>query len=390
MKSGKHTGPGILLLVSAIWFFAKFIRYIFPPLFPQFQDFYGISNSLLGSAFTGMMLVYAVSQFPAGVVADRIGSARVITAGVGIAALISLAMSMSVPLILLVGGMLFIGLGTGIHKTVAVNFLSTLYPDRHGRALGLHDTFGAFGGVVAPVVVVAAMSGPGWRILFLASGVVAIVLASLFWVQTPDDVKATRPASDQLPFSAYRDLLSDFRFNAFLLVTITSAFAYSGVTAFLPLYLTSAAGLESSLASLLYSVLFAVSLVQLVTGELSDRFSLLTVIVGTLALATIGLCGLLIGNSPLSLGVSVIVLGLGSHGFRPLRGVHLVNLIPDSLAGGGLGVARTILMGAGATSPAVIGFVSESADFHTAFSILLGANAIAVLIATWLLATSES
>ena len=68
MKCGTNTTPGILLLVSVLF---PFEVYVSPPLFPQFQHFYGVSNSVFGSAFTGMMLVHAVSQFPAGVVTDR-------------------------------------------------------------------------------------------------------------------------------------------------------------------------------------------------------------------------------------------------------------------------------------------------------------------------------
>ncbi|GAA0280121.1 MFS transporter [Halobacterium noricense] len=388
MRGRNDTGPDVLLLTSSIWFLAKFLRYAFPPLFPQFQVLYGVSNSVLGGAFTAMMLVYALLQFPAGVVADRFGTARVVTSGVIVTGVASLTLAMPVPLAVLIGGMMLMGFGTGVHKTVAVDLLSTLYPERRGRALGVHDTFGAFGGVVAPAVVVAVMSGSGWRTLFFGSGVVAVVLASVFWMRTPDVVSTGQTTvGDNPSLDDYRGLLGDYRFDAFLLVTVGFSFAYNGLTAFLPLYLTSAAGLSSATASLLYSVLFAVSLVQLITGELSDRFSLLAVVVGTLALATIGLFGLLVGSSPFVLGAAVVVIGLGSHGFRPIRGIHLVNLIPDSLAGGGLGVARTVLMGAGAVAPAVVGYVSEYADFRAAFGLLVAANTVATLIAVWLLVT---
>lgn len=388
MTGQNDTGPSVLILASVIWFLAKFLRYAFPPLFSQFQVLYGVSNSILGGAFTAMMLVYALQQFPAGVVADRLGSARVVTFGVIITGLASLTLSIPVPLAILIGGMILMGIGTGVHKTVAVDLLSTLYPERRGRALGLHDTFGAFGGVVAPAVVVAVMNEPGWRTLFLGSGVFAIVVAGVFWMRTPEEVSTGQaPIDDQPSFSDYRGLLGDHRFNAFLFVTVGFSFAYNGLTAFLPLYLTDAAGLNTATASLLYGALFAVSLVQLITGELSDRFSLLTVVVGTLALATIGFFGLLVGESPIVLGAAVVAIGLGSHGFRPIRGIHLIDLIPDSLAGGGLGVARTILMGAGAVSPAVVGYVSEYADFRAAFGLLLVAITAATLIAVWLFIT---
>ncbi|NIB99076.1 MFS transporter [Halobacterium sp. R2-5] len=393
-----QTRPGfdILLLTAGVWFLAKFLRYAFPPLFPQLRSLYGVSNGVLGAAFTTMMLVYALLQFPAGVVADRLGPARVVAGGVAVTGVAALVLAAPVPLAVLVGGMVLVGFGTGVHKTVAVDLLSTLYPSRRGRALGVHDTFGAFGGVVAPAVVVAVADDPGWRALFLGAGVLALVLASAFWLRTPDDAgrrddaETPENASEEgtIALADYRALLADRRFAVFLLVTVGFSFAYNGVVAFLPLYLADAAGLDSATASLLYSVLFAVSLVQLTTGELSDRFSPLAVVVGTLALATGGLLGLLVaGRSPVVLGATVVAFGLGSHGFRPVRGVYLVDVVPDSLAGGGLGVARTILMGAGAVAPAVVGVVSEDAGFRTAFGVLFVSLALAAALAVWLLVT---
>jgi len=393
MTDRRRAGFDVLVVASSIWFLAKFLRYAFPPLFPQLRELYGVSNGVLGAAFTAMMLVYALLQFPAGVVADRIGPARVVAAGVTVAGVAALVLAVPGPLAVLVAGMVLVGVGTGVHKTVAVDLLATLYPSRRGRALGVHDTFGAFGGVAAPAVVVAVASDPGWRALFLGGGVLGLALAAVFWVRTPDTAATdSEPdaAGDTAGFADYRALLGDPRFAAFLLVTVGFSFAYNGVVAFLPLYLTDAAGLDGATASLLYSALFAVSLVQLTTGELSDRFSPLAVVAATLALSTAGLLGLLVaGGSPLVLGGTVVVFGLGSHGFRPVRGVYLVDVVPDSLAGGGLGVARTILMGAGAVAPAVVGFVSERAGFRAAFAVLFAALAAAAVLAGWLLATEE-
>nr|WP_234402798.1 hypothetical protein [Halarchaeum acidiphilum] len=54
-----------LAATAAIWFLAKSLRYAFPPLFGTLSARYGVSNATLGLAFTAMMLVYALCQFPA-------------------------------------------------------------------------------------------------------------------------------------------------------------------------------------------------------------------------------------------------------------------------------------------------------------------------------------
>ncbi|GAB6879158.1 MFS transporter [Halorubrum gandharaense] len=387
----------VLLLAALIWFLGKFLRYAFPPLFEPLQASYGVSNAVIGTAFTGFMIVYALVQFPSGAVADRVGAVRVIAAGVAVAGLGALVLVVDSPFAVLVVAMLVIGAGTGAHKTVAVRLLSRVYPARTGRALGAHDTIGALGGVVAPAIIVVLLSAPpvlalvldrlpgaDWRALFLVSGGVALVLAAAFLLRVPSRLPADadRGAETDDPDPGARDYLALFRdprFTVFVLVTVACSFAYNGTVAFLPLYLSQEAGLATTTASLLYSALFAVTFVQLVTGDLSDRVGRFPVMVAALGLAAVSLAGvvLLSAAGPLTLGVLVVALGLGAHGYRPVRGAYLMDLLPDWIAGGGLGVVRTLLMSAGALAPAVVGTVADFSGFRPAFGLLAAAMALA-------------
>ncbi|MFB6177359.1 MAG: MFS transporter [Halobaculum sp.] len=368
-----------MVLASLIWFLAKFLRYAFPPLFPTFQVEFGVSNALLGTAFTVMMTVYALMQFPSGALADRLGAVVVVVAGASVAAVGALALVLPLPFAALVAAMLLVGLGTGAHKTVAVRLLSRTYPGRTGRALGVLDTFGAFGGVAAPAAVVAVAAVADWHAVFLVAGLVGVTLAGGFALRAPRRVPPPADADGDSAATnprAYLDLFRDRRFSAFVGVTLCFSFAYNGAVAFLPLYLTDRAGLPQATASLLYSALFVVSLVQLLTGDLSDRVGHLPVIGATLGLAAVAL-----GTAgPITLGVAVVALGLGSHGFRPVRGAYLSAVIPESVAGGGLGVVRTLLMGAGAMAPAVVGVVSDLTNFGVAFALLAAAMSGAVVL----------
>ncbi|GAA0649504.1 MFS transporter [Salarchaeum japonicum] len=378
-----------LVLAAGIWFLAKFLRYAFPPLFPAFSAEYGVSNAALGLAFTAMMLVYAGLQFPSGALADRLGRVPVIAAGAVVAAAGALALSVDVPYLVLVAAMVLVGAGTGVHKTVAVGLLSATYPSRTGRSLGVLDTFGAFGGVVAPAAVLVLAEHAGWHAVFLPAGLLGLALAAVFVARVDDPEQSASDSGGGAGVRAYLGLFRDARFSAFVLVTVGFSFAYNGVVAFLPLYLTDAASVDGGVASLLYSGLFLVSLVQPVTGELADRFSRIRVVAGTLALAAVGLAALLLTSAPLVVvAAGVVAFGLGSHGFRPVRGAYLLDLVPDSMAGGGLGVVRTILMGAGALAPAVVGVVSESVSYVAAFALLLASLAVAAAVAV-ALAVSE-
>jgi len=414
-----------LVLASLLWFLAKLLRYAFPPLFETLGAEYGVSTAALGTAFTAFMLVYAAMQFPSGVLADRIGPVWVLVGGALVAAVGSFAVVVAGPFLALVGAMVLIGLGTGAHKTVAIGLLTRVYPGRSGRALGVHDTFGTFGGVAAPAIVAGllASSATDWRALFLVGAGVAVLLAGSTAVRVPrhlpdaggsggdrdgdheedreddgaaadgDDVRS----SGEPGLTAYAAPFREPRVAGFVALTLCFSFAYSGVVAFLPLYLTQTAGLSTTAASLLYGLLFAVSVVQLGTGELSDRVGRRAVIGWTIGLATVALLALVampatgpqIAGVPVWTAAVVAALGIGSHGFRPVRAVHLDAILPSSLAGGGLGAVRTALMGAGAVSPAIVGVLADAAGFRVAFGLLLATLGVALALAVTLWAVDR-
>jgi MFS family permease len=387
-----------IVLTSTLWFLGKFVRFAFPPLFERIAGVYEVSTAVLGTAFSGLLLVYAVLQFPSGLLADRFSSVAVIGSGAALAALGALALAVDGPFVVLVGAMLTIGAGTGTLKTVGVRLLSRAYPHRTGRTLGVFDTFGTFGGVAAPAAVVVfsglpGVLGAGWRTTYLAAGIVGIAVTAAFVARVPDRVSDVDVGGGDggggTPVREYAALFRNPRFSAFVSVTVLFSFAYNAAIAFLPLYLTREAGLGSATASLLFSALFAVSLVQLFTGEMSDRTGELPVIAVTLGLATVGLGSVVLltgvaGAVPL--GAAIVCLGLGSHGYRPVRSAYLMSVIPASVAGGSLGAVRTLLMIAGASSPALVGYLSETAGFKPAFWLLTAALALGtvVSVALWL------
>jgi MFS family permease len=378
-----------VLLTAALWFLGKFVRFAFPPLFERMAVVYDVSPAILGGAFSGLLLVYAALQFPSGLLSDRFSPVLVIAAGSALAIVGALAIALDGPFVVLVGAMVTIGAGTGPLKTVGLQVLSRTYPTQTGRVFGVFDTFGTLGGAAAPAAVVLfagspAVLGAGWRTTFLLAGLAGLGVTATFLARVPGrlpDDEGPTGADRSVQIRAYGTLFREWRFSAFVLVTCLFSFAFNAALAFLPLYFSREAGLGPTTASLLYSALFAVSFVQLLTGEISDRTGTLLVIALALALATVGLGSIILLSGvagPLVLGGAVVCFGLGAHGYRPVRGSYLVSVIPDSVAGGSLGAVRTIQMVAGASAPALVGILSETAGLRPAFTLL----AVALLVAT--------
>jgi MFS family permease len=346
-------------------------------------------------------------QFPSGLLADRFGMARTITGGILLAGIASALLAVTQSFIALLVGASVIGIGTGSYKTVGIKLITVLYEDHQGFSLGTMDTVGMFGGVVAPAVVGVALSARApWRLLFLASAGVSIGLAVLFYRLTTrrlDDVHGSSSGEETDPDpetpgdgrddersgvgseQSYRQVLFEPYFAAFVLLNALFTFTWGGFSSFLPLYLIQVKGFSTGLASLLYSGLFIVGVVQVVTGELSDRIGQLRIIVATVVLVTGTAVMLLAASSTLVIVGLVLVLGLGFHGIRPPRDSYLMELIPVSVGGGVLGIVRTVLAGVAAAAPAIVGFLSDIVNMTFAFVVLLAAVVLALLIGTGLL-----
>ncbi len=268
----------VLIITALIWFLGKFIRYVFPALFESLQGTYTVSTTVLGWTFSAFLVAYAVVQFPCGVLSDAFGTVWVISGGVLLASLTAMVLLFEVPFILFVVIMVVLRIGTGVHKTCAVQLLTSVYSSHRGRALGVFDTFGTFGGVIAPVAIVVAASVPGpfpgWRVLLFFTGSLGLLFAFSFIARVPRKLETTtssvsgdgptleRNSTSSTTWRSYVRLFDDEKFTIFLTSCVFFSFTYNGIVAFLPLYLIDEAGVSPTSAGILYSVLFVAGLAQ--------------------------------------------------------------------------------------------------------------------------------
>lgn len=383
------TAYEVVLLTSALWFLVQCLRYLFPPLFETFQTTYGVSNTETGILFTALLIGYSTVQFPAGWLSDRIGEPEMLTFGAAGFAVASFIAAGAPTFLLLGGAAVLIGLTTGIHKTVAIPYLSRLHPERKGFAIGVMDTIGQFGGAVAPLFVAAVLaSALPWNVTFLVAAVFSGALAGLFYVQVtmktgPATTNQTENedagAATDVEDNTYRGVFLNIRFLLFVAVVMAYTFAWNGFTSFLPLFLIDAKSLGSETASLVYSFLFVASLSQTATGWISDRISRINILLSLLLVIVGGLTAILVVENVLGLTFLTIFIGIGFHGFRPVRDSYLMDLIPDSIRGGTLGIVRTVMTAVGGLGPATVGYVSDVAGYIYAFSLLSILLGVAVL-----------
>lgn len=387
----------IVLLASLLWFMVQFFRFAFPPLFETFQMQFGVSNTATGLLFSVLMLFYSLSQFPAGVLSDKYGKVEIITisvAGLSFGAILVL-LAPTFALITLAAAV--IGVMSGAHKTISVPLLSNRYEDQTGFALGLFESIGQLGGAIAPIVVVVAFTllFP-WQTVFAFGTIISILLGVLFYLRVDDgsrgssdsedprtDPKTSRgDQTDALQRKTdtvtntrrYITAIADAKLILFLSAAFGFTFTWNGISSFLPLFLIDEKNLSNSFAGILYSGIFFVSFSQIITGDLSDKIGRIRLSILLVVVVIVGLGSLLIFSDIVVLVVATIALGIGLHGFRPVRDAYLVDLMPADIEGGLFGLVRTVKTGVGAIAPIFVGYVSDVASFSGAFCGLLLAS----------------
>lgn len=392
----------VVIFTTLLWFMVKFLRYLLPPLFDTIQVEYAITDADVGLMYSTLLMTYGVTQFPSGYLSDLLNERIVIITGATTFAVASLLIFVSSPYWSLILAVVVMGVGTGAHKTVAINLVSRLYPNNRGLSLGVMDTVGQSGGVFAPMVVVFVLAyAIPWRLTFVLGFVLTLLLVIGFHKSVrrqeqqndePDrrdidratdlEVKSADETdeNDASPGVAYLKLFRHYHFSAFVVVSTIFTFTWTGFAAFYPLYLTRIGGLSGSVAGILYSLLFFLTVTQVVTGGLSDRFGSVRLILVLFGMIGCGLVALVVWPVFVPLVIITLVLGVGLHGFRPVREAYLMDLIPSSIGGGGLGLVRSIMTVTGAASPAIMGAISDAVGLTNSFILLLGAVLLGVVL----------
>jgi MFS family permease len=151
-----------------------------PPLLGDIQRSFRVPLLAVLTVANAMYLVYGLCAIPAGFLADRFGSRRmlVIAAAGCTVSLLLVAAAPSFPL--LAAGLILLGLSAGVYHPSGLSLLSRgVATGERGRAIGIHGAGGNFGEAIAPAWAGLFAATVGWRFGFLAAAVLSLACAAL-------------------------------------------------------------------------------------------------------------------------------------------------------------------------------------------------------------------
>ena len=154
----------------------------------QLMTEFAITGAALGNLSAFYFYSYVAMQIPTGMIADRWGPRRLLTAGAGVAALGTALFAFAPTIFWANMGRLLIG------ASVAVAFVSMLKlashwfaPKQYALASGMALLMGVVGGVVAGVPLRFLVETFGWRPVMGVSAALTAILCVVTWLRVRDD-----------------------------------------------------------------------------------------------------------------------------------------------------------------------------------------------------------
>jgi MFS family permease len=262
-----------------------------PPLLGEMQRTFRVSLLDVLAVANAMYLIYGLCAIPAGFLADRFGSRRMLILAAAGCTLALLVVALAPNFGLLAGGLGLLGLSAGLYHPSGLSLLSrAVASGERGRAIGIHGAGGNFGEAIAPAWAGLFAATIGWRYGFAAAAALSLACALLALslpgrarpaahahdTDAPTPPHLTNPAP--VRSGSLRDLghtLAALAQNGpllwLLLSLVAAGFVYRGFLTFLSLHLGDVAGAGSRASFVMSAVLVAGIVGQRFGGEMADR-----------------------------------------------------------------------------------------------------------------------
>jgi MFS family permease len=350
---------------------------------------FGMSKSTGGLLNSLTLIASAIGGLLFGVLADRFGRTRALMASILVYSISSAAcgLSRSIPQLAVFRFLLGLGMG-GEWSSGAALIAETWRAEHRGRALGLMQSTYAIGEAVAAVTVLLVFPHFGWRAVFFAGVLPALLV---FWIYrgVPEPelwknrTKGTKSAV--LRKLLHRDVLR----NGLLATTMNafSMFGYWGLFTWIPSFLSlpvskGGRGLSVVLGTTFYLVLSPGKWLGYASfGFFADAFGRRKPYFTYLLVAAILVPLYAVIRIPfflLLLGPFVAFFGTGFFsGYAAIAS----ELFPGEIRAAAMGLSYNLGRGLSAAAPFAVGAIASQFGFLPAFLLLAGAFLAAALLA---------
>lgn len=309
-------------------FLVNFARVVFAPLLEPLKHEFLVGNATVGLVATLVWLGSALPRIPTGYLLTRFPRHYVVL-GAGIVLTVSAGLTAFAPSIpLLAVGAFTMGVSSAIYLIAGNPLVSELYPDRVGRAIGIHGMASQLAAAIAPVFVGVMLTVIGWRGVLEMLAVVAAIVTVVFFLVARRTKLPDAGATDRNFASAFRRqwpiILSG------VAIVGATGFVWNGLFNFYPSYLQHTKGFSAETGRTLLTVVFAAGVPAFwFTGRLADRLPHVPLMLSILGGFIVCLVGLTMAQGLAAIVAVSLALGYVIHGLFPAIDTFLLDSLPD-------------------------------------------------------------
>ncbi len=239
----------IMIVLCAGYTVSQFLRTSIGVLSPNLMHNFSINPNNMGLLGGVFFLSFAVFQIPGGILIDRYGPRKVMTAIIIFAVLGSIIFALSNSFYSLLFGRIFMGLGCSIclmGSLVLINRWAD--SDQFSKLAGIILAVGGVGGLLATTPLSYFSELYGWRLSFWIAAIITLLVMMLYYFLLEDKAQGLElnKTNDSL---SIRNLLFVFKERNFKFMIPLSLMSYSSLFVILGLwgapYLRDIHGLDS-------------------------------------------------------------------------------------------------------------------------------------------------
>jgi len=355
---------------------------IIMPILPLYADQLGATGIWIGVVYGGYAISRAIFMPIIGRLSDRRGRKLFISIGLLISSLVSLTYILSNNMPQLITVRLVHGAISGMITPIARAWIGDIAPrGEEGKWMGYFNAAFATGFATGPLLGGVITEYYGMSVAFTLMGglnLLAFVATTFFLHES-----GQRKEKDQAEFS-FRKMSGSGLFRGLFLYRTMFEMSTNGFMAFLPIYCGIHLGLGTTLIGVLQGVsLYLLSLLQIVSGGIADRFDRRRLlIIGSLVNFALLALIPLTSNFWQLLGL-VIIRGIGASITMPAESV--LSIEEGRRFGMGSTIAALALassLGSG-VGPILSGIFNDLGGIQSVFYFIGGAGLLGIILFTW-------
>jgi len=364
MKIGKDHKA--LICVSLAWFLVLSGRYSISNLLPEIAADLNFSWTAAGLAMTLMWLIYALVQFPSGILSDIKGRKIIILIAMSIFSFSYVLVGLSVSFLMFLFALLLLGFGTGAYPAVGISMITDIFKKKRGKALGIRDSAGSLA-YIAPIIAASIAASYHWRTFFFLWAGICGISVLIFYKGTtesttlPDSVSIKERIWDGVKVFRSKNVQLVFVVN--LLIAIT----WISYMSFFPSLLIVEKGFSPIQAAIALGILGLGGFIfKPIIGSLSDKYNKKLIIIILSIITALGTLAIVNIQSLYLIYLISFIPALATAIF-PIISSHLMDSFEEKGRAGKLGFYRSNLILLSSPASSVIGFLADKYNFNIPF-----------------------